>query len=253
MAEITDTLTIPMTEQPASPAPFAKRPRRPSPPVGWNPAPCLVRPSLDYQFALDVCVARASSANERLGVVASSQFYERQLQARVGPAAVLLGTHPEPGSLVGPAPLSALIWAEPEADTASRTLAAVAALLATDGTLYVLSSGWLARRLPEWHGPAPRPARAPLGQAALDDLIRRHGFTRRVTVGSHGPRSIALGVLGQALDRLGRPDLADRFEARMRETYLQTGPLAALAPVRLTIARRASDAWRARRGRTGWP
>jgi hypothetical protein len=188
-----------------------------------------------------------------VGVVANSHFYERQLQARLGPAALLLGTHPEQMSLVSHGPLSALIWAEPETTSASRTLAAVAALLAAEGTLYVLGSGWLARRLPEWRGPATRPARTPLGLMALADLMRRHGFTRYVTVGSHGPRSIALGVLGQLLDRLGRPELADRCEAGMRETYLQTGPLAGLAPVRLTIARRRPDAGRTRLGGSGWP
>jgi hypothetical protein len=217
------------------------------------PAPRLLRPSLDYQFALDLCVARASQANGRVGVVASSQFYERQLQARLGPAALLLGTDPEQLSLVGHGSLSALIWAEAEATSATQTLAAIAALLATDGTLYVFGSGWLARRLPEWHEPATRPARTPLGLMALAALIRRHGFTRHVTVGSHGPRSIALGVLGQLLDRLGRPELADRCEAGMRETYLQTGPLAVLAPVRLTIARRTPAAGRTRLGGSGWP
>jgi hypothetical protein len=99
----------------------------------------------------------------------------------------------------------------------------------------------LARRLPEWRPYRDRLAVQPLGPGATASLLRRHGFVIEVCYGFNGPRSIALGAFGRALERLGRPDLADRCEALMRATYLETGPLARFTSVRLFVARRTPN------------
>ncbi len=216
----------------------------------------VCRPSLAYRYALDTSVTAATRTGSPVGLVCSSRFYLHELSGRLGSRGVLLSNPAdgatdaaldgprhwralldEDGSFL-PRRISAVVWAEPERLSAELRLAALTPMLPPGASLCVVSSGWLARRLPEWRRTDGRPATRPLGPGETAALLREHGFVLKAAYGFQGPRSIGLGLLGRAFERLDRPELADRCEALMRAAYLETGVVGAVASVRLLIAER---------------
>lgn len=179
-------------------------------------------PALEYHLALDMCATATYAAAGRLGVLAYSPFYQRELAPR-------LHQHPMPVIFAETtAPLhdcTSIIWAEPELPTA----AALLAHLPHHCDLWIITSNPLARRIPDWHTATP-PASAPCGSVGTLRLVRHAGYTTHC-YGMHGIASIAAGEIGRLLARLHRDDLADRWAARMRAAYLVQGWQARLAPV----------------------
>ncbi|MFW5708919.1 MAG: hypothetical protein ACOCX5_01735 [Chloroflexota bacterium] len=185
-------------------------------------------PSLEYQHAFDLCAAHC--ARQRNGdhtpilIVASNPFYAREAVSRLRHVA-LAGEGWQPDDDfedvtittldTAQGPYSAVIWAEPLADSAAATLTRLHSLLAEDGSLAIVSSGMLARFLPETHSTS----QIPLRQAGVRKLLSSAAIPVRQTVGFHGLTSIAWSYGFRMMTRLNRLDLADRCLVKMRTVY----------------------------------
>ena len=234
--------------------------------LGWGctvPEAWLERPSLEYQHALDLLAAGLQRGGGPVAVFASSRFYARDLVKRLAACSGALlapGGWASPAddlvSLLGPevvgtafrlafgiddlphAPAAA--WAEPEAEGGDQVLAQVGAWLPAGGRLYVVSSGRLARYLPEWHGSGERPAVRPASLRLLRQWLRRSGWGIEALYGFHAPTSVVWGHASRLMERLHRPDLADRCQFQTRAGYVGRGQWAFLAPVRVMTAKRSA-------------
>jgi hypothetical protein len=219
----------------------------------------VVRPSLEYQHAFDLCAVEAHRAGGPVTIYASSPFYAREILKRLSslPAALAptgdwaslsssmeekLGPEvPGPNITAAEAmerPASVAIWAEPEPDTAAYLRQSVLRSLEREGRLCIINSGWLARRLPEWTRLEGRPASRPVALRQVRRWLQSSAFTIEATVGFHGPLSILWGYRHHLAQRLGRPDVADRCHFKMRAEYVTRGWRAAFSPVCVIIARK---------------
>lgn len=192
-----------------------------------------MRPSLEYQHALDMCAAATYATPGRVGVLAHSSFYQDALAHRLHTRQdMALDARQLPD-----ADYCAIIWAEPEQNTFAHVLDRIQQLPRTD-SLYIIASNRLAQRLPEWHNPQQPPASHPTGIRATMQALRQAQYHVMATYGFHGPISIIWGLLGQWLARIHRDDIADRCHFAMRLTYAAQGWQAYLAPVSVLVARK---------------
>ena len=196
-----------------------------------------MRPSLEYQHAFDLCAMAAYQRGGPVLVLASSAFYARELEDRLECCAVRVAGADSQGEPADP-PARTIIWAAPDAASAEPTLQRFLPTLAPDGQLFLICSGPLARRLPEWQGPSPLLSGQPVGPWLLRKVLRRGGLRLLARYGFHGPASILWGRLGQRLEQGGRPDWADRCQFQMRARYTERGVLTNLAPVGVLVAAR---------------
>ncbi|NJL04679.1 MAG: hypothetical protein HC911_07165 [Chloroflexaceae bacterium] len=189
--------------------------------------------SLEYQYALDLCLLMSSAApSQAVAIIAQRPFYRAAFALRLPHA---------PISPTGTSAAPRLIWAEPEQPTAAAVLAQLSQPEVSQ-SLCIITSNWLARRLPEWRTASPAPAHAPLGITGTLRLLRGTAWHVTQVYGFHAGVSIVYGVIGQVWHRLHRPDLADRWHFRMQAAYVQCGWRAWPAPVSVVLARRARAA-----------
>jgi len=215
-------------------------------------------PSLEYRYAFDLCAAEVEQHRRPLVVVASGRFYVRELMERMQhlePVSVMTGgrgeaSHEHAGNerraeqalIAGVGtpgqPVAAVVWGEPQLEDGERWLAAIRGALAPGGRLWVVTSGWLRRGLPEWKWEGNGPAIRPTGPGWVLARLRKNHFDVEVVYGFHGPRSLAWGFAGRLPAVAGRQDLVDRCLAAMRESYVVKGWQARWAPVGIVRARR---------------
>lgn len=215
-------------------------------------------PSLEYQHAFDCCAVEAHRTEGPIAVFASSPFYARELLKRLQDREVTLvavgewrvwasdlqqwlGVEIDPSSFsLSPPHLCSsahcAIWAEPERIGGVQALCDLREMLLPGAKLYVISSGWLARFLPEWRQKHGRPSEHPVGLRRVISWLRHSDFAIEALYGFHGPWSIFWGYASRWIERLGRGDLADRCLFQMRATYVVRGGQAFLAPVGLACA-----------------
>ncbi|MBC7261709.1 MAG: hypothetical protein H5T63_06815, partial [Chloroflexi bacterium] len=132
----------------------------------------LLHPSLEYQYAFDLCAVEAQRIGGQVALFASSPFYARELLKRLQDREVALVAVGEWGLWAGDLqrwlrpeiPHSAFslappqlhshahcaIWAEPEQTGGAQVLDTIQEMLLPGGKLCVIASGILARFLPEW-------------------------------------------------------------------------------------------------------
>ena len=219
----------------------------------------LERPSLEYQHAFDWCAVELHRIMRPVALFASSAFYARELLKRLHGLDVSLlplgrwySSAEDKGRLLGPEveladvedlhrlqrQVEAAVWAEPERTTAEESLGCIRQALVPVGRLYVISSGWLRRFLPEWKRAGCRPSEFPAGWCRTVQSLRREGFEIEALFGFHGPASALWGLASQLLTCVHRHDLTDRCHFRMRATYVVSGWQALLAPVGVAAARK---------------
>lgn len=208
--------------------------------------------SLEYQYAFDLCAARAYAAAGSVALVASSAFYSAEIGRRMT-GCTLVPTSPAAGPVDGLASLNGdriqsiplagwnreagtVVWAEPEPEGSDAVLGAIGRNLSAGGSLYAVSSSGLARALPEWKQDAAPGGRRPLGPRRTLALLRAATFVIEEMYGFHGPASVAWSYLSRAAAGIGRADLADRCHFQMRATYVVSGWLSLLAPVCVIVA-----------------
>ena len=218
----------------------------------------MQRPSLEYQYAFDLCALEAYRAGGPIVIYVGDPFYARELLQRLegcptrlvpigawsswagdrqrwaGPqlGSPSASTRDEVAGDGSPAART-IIWAEPLPGNLAQSCGLPDALRA-GGQVCVIHSGWLARLLPEWRG-AQR--RFP-GLRSTLSWLRLQGLRVERTCGFHGPASFAWARASQVAERLGRPDRADRWGYRGRAAYVVTGWQVLLAPVAVTLARK---------------
>ena len=202
------------------------------------------RPSLEYAYAFDIAAAGLLSIGSEVLAVCSNPFYRREMQHRLCSR----------GGQDGPVFMTASeqriqevrrfkggLWAEPEDEDAQVLLHMLKGCLIPNAPLYVITSGFLARFLPEWK-PGPQegslPSRQLLGPGRTAELIKNSGLSPESVYGFHGPLSILWGKASRLMATLGRDDLSDRCLSLMRWNYVSRSPWWASCPVALIIARK---------------
>ncbi|MBN1886736.1 MAG: hypothetical protein JW850_02055 [Thermoflexales bacterium] len=192
------------------------------------------RPSLEYQHVFDLCALQAQRGGGPVLLVASSAFYAGQLLARLEGCQVQIQVT---GASQSPVTSDTILWAEPELEGGEHAARQLARLLARDGRLYVLASGWSVRFLPEWRCAGSRPAAHPAGLRRTRTWLRQAGLAVEAVYGFHSPASAVWTWVAGLADSLGRADLADRCLAQMRASYVSRGWPALATPVRMVVAK----------------
>ncbi len=212
------------------------------------------RPGLEYQHVFDQCALQAQRGGGAVLLVASSSFYARQLlgrlegcQTRLVVQAQLSSPCGEDGSIPLPwwegvgegekAAPETVIWAEPELGSGEQVAPRLSRLLSLDGRLYIVTSGRLARFLPEWRRPGSPPAAHPAGLWRTQSWLRQAGLAVEAVYGFHSPASVVWTWAAGLADGLGRGDLADRCLFQMRAAYVSRGWPALVTPVRMVVAK----------------
>jgi hypothetical protein len=182
-------------------------------------------PPLDYRYALDAAMAMVGQTPATRGLCRVPEL-DAELRQRLP-------------KLAEECESRAAIWVEPLVDTWREDLKSLARPLAFGGQLVVIASQPMARLLPErriWPG-QPLGLR-PWGVAQLRRALTSAGLTVYRYYGIHSVFAIGLSLLGQQLDRLGRPALGDRLHFAARLRYSGGGVMATLATVALLAARK---------------
>lgn len=210
----------------------------------------------EYSQAFDLAAAALARADGPALVVSSSAVHAVELLKRCSVPLDMAGTGSfdpyefaalaQPWSwgpiravrLPGDAgPYAAMLWAEPEAASATTVARALRQVAAPAATLDVIASAPLRRYLPLWQV-QPLPARQPLTPAAARRRLEAAGWQVQRQVALHGPRAIAWARLSQFAEALGRSDWADRFLFAVRRQYCEAGwcwPLAPLTWMRVRL------------------
>ena len=226
---------------------------------GGAAARSIARPSLEYQHAFDLCAVEVHHTGGPVALLASSPFYARELlkrlagyEAQLTPVSGWSRYGADTERLLGPevgepdicqlesmnTEATTIVWAEPEGDSGEQILGQIHLGLAPGGRLQVITSGWLARYLPEWRRGGDRPGEHPVGLRQTTKWLRQHGFTIEGLYGFHGPSSILWGYASRLIGGAGRNDLADRWHFKMRAEYVVTGRQAIWSPINMVKAKR---------------
>ncbi len=182
------------------------------------------RPSLEFQHVFDLCAVEARRVGGTGVVVSGGHFYGPELKRRLEGLEVVEGIEDGCGWAV---------WAPPAGEDGAVVAAALRGALVPGARLYVVAAGLTAAALPEWERREVRLARL----WRVKRWLRRAGLRVERVYGFHGPLSAAWGYLSRPLERLGRPDLADRALFRMRADYATEGWRVAFAPLAVVVAR----------------
>lgn len=172
-------------------------------------------------------------AQRRGGTVvaaASSEFYTREFSNRLGKESIVIQTGSR-GTVTDRAVIrdqmkqmnmkaNTVVWAEPMQEDLVSTLSAIKEVLLPESQLLVITSNWLAERLPEWRGLSEAPAASRAGQRQTAAYLYTQGFTIAATHSYHGPVSIFWSYASRLMGVLGRFDMADRCRYRMRVRFL---------------------------------
>lgn len=218
----------------------------------------LVRPDLEHHCALDFCASRLAHGNLPAIIMASNALLAHEMLKRLAyrEVAVLArgdwdervlqssllhrSTSATPfqvfklGKLELTSPIAA--WAEPLNQDSVQTVIEIKRHIAPGGSLYVMTTGRMARFQPSTKT-NPHSTLGAAGLIRTSKLLRQAGMEITEVVGFHTPPSIAMGLASQAAARLNRPDVADRLMVRMRESFVATGRMARYATVNVIVAR----------------
>ncbi len=203
----------------------------------------LDRPSLDYWHALDYCAGQAWHTKQPITLLTSSQFYAQHLYDRLYERQPTLidTTKWSPANsaytiaLADWQPISGTwIWAEPSHGTQQTILKYWLQTAQQGDQLFVISSNWLAKRLPEWQQ-APYPSITPAGPRTIQQTLHDHGLKIEQLYGFHGPVSIALGYTALGFSKIKQFAWSDRFNYAMRKFYTTEGLQAHIAPVQVRV------------------
>ncbi len=193
----------------------------------------LTRASLDYHHAFDLCAALAYHRPEPTYILASSDFYATELRRRLESCNIIWIKTQEDW----PDSATTVIWAEPDQRECRQQLEQILATLGADGQVYIITSGWLSRFLPEWKINGGQPCTAPLGHLQTLKHLRHAGFEIQASYGFNGPVLIFWGRLFLLMQWLGWHDRADRALYKMRSVYAVSGALANFTTVRVIKAK----------------
>lgn len=218
------------------------------------------RPSLAYQWALDVAACHAVGTGLPITLVAGHPGLGRELAHRLRLGAdrsVPLADRPAPAGPDRHSPSDSdpgtVVWLEPTRRDWESVLGRAQALAAGDGVrgslIVVAASPRLARGLPEWTVAGAPLLRHGVGATGVLRRLNRAGWFVEDVVGFRGPRALALGVAERLAARAGRPALADRLGFRMRMQMVERGIAATLCTVIVAVARPPHAAAPSRRGR----
>lgn len=205
----------------------------------------LDRPSLDYWHAFDYCAAKAWQAHQPITLLSSSHFYYRHLADRLDDRNIIhVDTtawsrhHETQGNSIDLAKWTpqqgAWIWAEPAKGTLKTILQQYIQTKQAESRLIIISSGWLAKRLPEWQT-LPTPVIGPAGGISIQQALNDAKLVAEDIIGFHGPLSIALGFMGTGLAKAKQPAFADRAFYSMRKHYTVGRWQASVCPVQARV------------------
>lgn len=203
----------------------------------------LDRPSLEYWHAFDYCAGQASQSKRPMTLLASSQFYARHFEDRLLESDLSIvdttnwsqDTQSNVIPLVNWQPQAGVwIWAEPSRGSLHTIANHWRQIAANDSQLLIVTSGWLAKRLPEWQT-APYPTIAPTSTNDLRSALQPEGAHLVAVYGFHGPVSIVYGVAATLLSQRKQLAWSDRFIYAMRKAYTVQGWQAQFAPVQVRI------------------
>ncbi len=191
-----------------------------------NRAPLLAgQAPLEYRLALDAAMSVLAQAEAPRVICNVTALTEEVRQRILGQA--------ESG------PTTAALWVEPVVATYQSELIGLSHMLIPGAWLAIVASRPLARIIPERRGWDINPlGLRPQGLGLLRQALARSGLKVVANYGIHSASAMGLNLLGQGVERLGRPDLADRLNFAARLAYCTTGPLVSLATVALLIAQK---------------
>lgn len=180
---------------------------------------------LDYRYALDAAMSTLAGIPQPLvkcGVHALQDEVSQRIpvQLKQGPA---LGG----------------LWIEPLSATWNSDLHLLLTGLAFAAPLVIVASRPLARLIPErasWDG-QPLGLK-PGGLGRLRRALTQMRWTVESSYGIHSALAIALSVVGQQLERIGRPDLGDRLHFAARLRYCNEGVFSPLSTVAVLVVRK---------------
>ena len=190
--------------------------------------PVYARAPHEYRYALDAAMA-VLGRTDRNAVLVRSNVPQLEGEVRQRFTSSMQ------------APVQAALWLEPMIDSWCIQFEALAAELPQGAPFVIILSLPLARLVPErqsWRG-------TPIGMhpIAIWRLYRTligAGFTIMQLHGIHTASSSVLNLVSRILDRVDRPDLADRVHFAGRLRYRMTGPQSPLSTVALVVAESSS-------------
>ncbi len=183
---------------------------------------------LEYRYALDVATAvLTSAASDSVLVYCNVPQLKREVQQRLTVSTTQHGR--------------AALWLEPMVEDWRTQLDRISCQLLPGAPLALILSLPLARLLPERRTWVGHPvAMNPAAVWRLYRALKCSGFSVSGVYGLHSPAAIALNQVSRVLERLDRPDLADRFHFAGRLAYRTSGLRVTLSTVALAILRRTA-------------
>lgn len=204
----------------------------------------LRAPTLEYRFAIDRATANLEKVVGPALAMISSPFYAVEVLRRISKPIDLAGSGIEGltaaeietitsvkvnsiagdgiEALAGETKYSVFLWAEPQADLATPTAAALRKLAAPDSVLNIIASTGSRRWLPGWQKEIYATFR-PADTGSLPKILPAAGWRIVSQTGFHGPRAVVWTVAMRLYEQLGRPDWADRARFGMRKDYTESG------------------------------
>jgi len=126
------------------------------------------------------------------------------------------------------------LWAEPVRGTLNIILTTWKQKTSIDAQLFIIHSGKLAKRLPEWKSP-PYPCIASVNTGELLQSIHKHNLKIQQKLGFHGFRSILLGYASIACYKAKRYAWSDRLIYAMRRSYVVNDWQVKFTPVQVYV------------------
>lgn len=194
--------------------------------------PLRTRPSLAYQYALDLCASRAYSRRPSLAVVTSPAL-QNEMQDRLGRDVPILTVDRFVGdSSDWDASLECTVLMEGDARNLPVLLPFAYQRLIPGGHLYLLAPTLFARLLAKQGGlAAPSNRLRPIGLLRCRALLMKHGFAVTDTWGFATPASVAWMLLSRLFASCRMPYWEDRCWLQSRRSYHARGQSAALSPL----------------------
>lgn len=203
----------------------------------------LDRPSLDYWHAFDYCAGQAWHNSDSINLLCSSAFYYDNFYYRLDdkPLTVVDVAGWSKNTDIDATPIEqwtptagTWIWAEPTQGSLKAVLNRWQQAQNADSRLFIISSNFLARRLPEWKQ-KPYPSIAKTGVFEIEGTLRDYGLQPTTLIGMLNPVSVALGFAGLAARKLDQYGWSDRAKYASFKYYTGEGPIARISPVQVRV------------------
>lgn len=186
--------------------------------------PVSERAPLDYRYALDAAASLLSNAGPSLVLCQANE-----LVAEVRQRIPRWGTKES---------ATAALWVEPRAKGWQAEVETLQNALPGGAPLVIVMSRPFAQIVLERRGwTQPALGLQVGGIERVRRALVRAGFTLEASHGIHSVAAMALNVIGQRCERLGRPELGDRLQFAARRRYRVTGFAEGLSTVALLVAR----------------